>query len=109
AQQTLAADVTTYLQTLGQVWTSVTSVADLIQTDDLFEFARPQAVPALPDLEHLGPLPCCHPGAAPLAAGAAAPGGAGGAIPVPVSLPAPDPIQRAIPNAPAVPTGSQGG
>ena len=41
AQQTLAADVTTYLQTLGQVWTSVTSVADLIQTDDLFEFARP--------------------------------------------------------------------
>ncbi len=61
AQQTLAADVTTYLQTLGQVWTSVTSVADLIQTDDLFEYARPQAVPALPDLEQLPPLPCCHP------------------------------------------------
>ena len=53
AQQTLAANVTTYLQTLGQVWTSVTSVADLIQTDDLFEFARPQAVPPLPDLEQL--------------------------------------------------------
>ena len=53
AQQTLAANVTTYLQTLGQVWTSVTSVADLIQTDDLFEFARPEAVPPLPDLEQL--------------------------------------------------------
>ena len=66
AQQTLASNVTTYLQTLGQVWTSVTSVADLIQTDDLFEFARPEAVPPLPDLEQLAPLPCCHPCAAPL-------------------------------------------
>ncbi len=55
AQQTLAANVTTYLQTLGQVWTAVTSVADLIQTDDLFEFARPQAVPPLPELESLTP------------------------------------------------------
>jgi cobalt-zinc-cadmium efflux system outer membrane protein len=61
AQQTLAANVTSYLQTLAQVWTSVTSVADLIQTDDLFEFARPQAVPPLPDLEQLMPLPCYHP------------------------------------------------
>ena len=68
AQQTLAPNVTTYLQTLGQVWTSVTSVADLIQTDDLFEFARPEAVPPLPDLEPLAPLPCCHPCAAPLGA-----------------------------------------
>lgn len=64
AQQTLAANVTTYLTTLGQVWTSVTSVADLIQTDDLFEFARPEAVPPLPDLESLEALPCCHPYAA---------------------------------------------
>ena len=53
AQQTLYSNVVTYLTTLGQVWTSVTSVADLIQTDDLFEFARPEAVPPLPDLEHL--------------------------------------------------------
>ena len=52
AQQTLASNVTTYLQTLSQVWTAVTSVADLIQTDDLFEFARPEAVPPLPELEH---------------------------------------------------------
>jgi len=109
AQQTLAADVTTYLQTLGQVWTSVTSVADLIQTDDLFEFARPQAVPALPDLEHLVPLPCCHPDASPLGAGAAAPIVPSGVIPAPESLPAIDPVQRPIPNAPAVSTGNQGG
>ena len=61
AQQTLAASVTTYLTTLGQVWTSVTAVADLIQTDDLFQFARPYAVPPLPGLEQSPPLPCCHP------------------------------------------------
>lgn len=65
AQQTLAANVTTYLQTLGQVWSSVTSVADLIQTDDLFQFARPEAVPPLLDLDRLPALPCCHPAAPP--------------------------------------------
>ena len=106
AQQTLAADVTTYLQTLGQVWSSVTSVADLIQTDDLFEYARPQAVPALPDLEQLPPLPCCHPCAPPLGAGVIAP--AGSAAAAAESLPSPEPVQRPIPNAPAVPAGSQG-
>jgi cobalt-zinc-cadmium efflux system outer membrane protein len=61
AQQTLYSNVITYLSTLGQVWSSVTSVADLIQTDDLFQFARPQAVPPLPDLDQLAALPCCHP------------------------------------------------
>lgn len=61
AQQTLAANVTTYLQTLGQVWTSVVAVADLIQTDDLFACARPETVPPLPDLSALPGWPCCHP------------------------------------------------
>jgi cobalt-zinc-cadmium efflux system outer membrane protein len=101
AQQTLYTDVTTYLQTLGQMWTSVTSVADLIQTDDLFQFARPQAVPPLPDLEQLPALPCCHPCAAPPEGGP------------PVRLPAPaagpERIQAPAPNAPAAPTGGQGG
>ena len=41
AQQTLATDVTTYLGILGQMWTSVVSVADLPQTDDLFQYAEP--------------------------------------------------------------------
>ncbi len=94
AQQTLAANVTTYLQTLGQVWAAVTSVADLIQTDDLFEFARPGAVPPLPDLTPLPPLPCCHPCAAPAAAGIA---------------PQPGPVQGPPANGPSLPPGSQRG
>jgi outer membrane protein, heavy metal efflux system len=64
AQQTLATSVTTYLSILGTLWTSVVSVADLLQTDDLFQLAEPRDVPGLPDLEHLTPWPCCHPGVA---------------------------------------------
>jgi cobalt-zinc-cadmium efflux system outer membrane protein len=63
AQQTLATDVGTYLTILGQLWTSVVSVADLLQTDDLFQLAQPREVPLLPDLDHLAPWPCCHVGA----------------------------------------------
>ena len=110
AQQTLASNVTTYLQTLGQVWTSVTSVADLIQTDDLFEFARPEAVPPLPDLEQLAPLPCCHP--------CAAPPGCWSQRCCPQlmvrsrhlsSSRCLNPVRVPLPNGPAAPTGSQGG
>jgi cobalt-zinc-cadmium efflux system outer membrane protein len=64
AQQALAGSVTTYLGVLGSLWTSVVSVADLLQTDDLFQLAEPRDVPGLPDLEHLTPWPCCHPGVA---------------------------------------------
>jgi cobalt-zinc-cadmium efflux system outer membrane protein len=60
AQQTLATNVGTYLTILGQLWTSVVSVADLLQTDDLFQMAQPREVPALPDLDHLPDWPCCH-------------------------------------------------
>ncbi len=110
AQQTLAANVTTYLQTLGQVWSSVTSVADVIQTDDLFEFARPEAVPPLPDLGQLTPpLPCCHPCAGPFGAGGIAPANPGGAAPPLAPVPAIEPVPRPIPSAPAAPTGNQGG
>ncbi len=76
AQQTLAASVTQYLTILGQVWTSVMSVADLLQTDDLFQLAEVRQVPALPDLERLPPLPCCHPAAGSGAAPACAPAAA---------------------------------
>jgi cobalt-zinc-cadmium efflux system outer membrane protein len=62
AQQTLAADVSSYLTILGQLWTAVVSVADLLQTDDLFQLAQPREVPALPDLEQLAAWPCCHVG-----------------------------------------------
>lgn len=64
AQQTLAGSVSTYLGVLGSLWSSVVSVADLLQTDDLFQLAEPREIPGLPDLEHLTPWPCCHPGVA---------------------------------------------
>jgi cobalt-zinc-cadmium efflux system outer membrane protein len=63
AQQTLSGFVNTYLGVLSTLWTSAVSVADLLQTDDLFQLAQPQAVPALPDLGVLFPFPCCHPSA----------------------------------------------
>jgi hypothetical protein len=60
AQQTLVTNVQAYLTILGQIWTSVISVADLLQTDDLFQLSQPRAVPPLPDLEDLPPLACNH-------------------------------------------------
>ena len=69
AQQNLATSVTSYLAILGQLWTSTVTVADLLQTDDLFQLAEPHELPPLPDLEHLPPLPCRHP-CAPDAGGA---------------------------------------
>jgi cobalt-zinc-cadmium efflux system outer membrane protein len=60
AQQTLATDVSNYLSILGSLWTSVVSVADLLQTDDLFQLGQQRAVPALPNLEPLPHWPCCH-------------------------------------------------
>jgi cobalt-zinc-cadmium efflux system outer membrane protein len=63
AQQALAGFVTTYVGVLNTLWTSAVNVADLLQTDDLFALAQPQAVPSLPDLGTLLPFPCCHPSA----------------------------------------------
>jgi cobalt-zinc-cadmium efflux system outer membrane protein len=60
AQQALSANVTSYLTMLGQLWTSVVNVADLLQTDDLFQLAKPHEVPPLPDLESLPRWPCVH-------------------------------------------------
>ena len=40
-QQNLATSVTSYLTLLGQLWTSTVTVADLLQTDDLFQLAEP--------------------------------------------------------------------
>jgi cobalt-zinc-cadmium efflux system outer membrane protein len=61
AQQTLTADVTAYLGILGSLWTSVVSVADFLQTDDLFQLSKPMELPRLPDLESLQAWPCPHP------------------------------------------------
>ena len=61
AQQNLSTSVTTYLGILGSLWSSVVSVADLMDTEDLFQMAEEKELPPLPDLEHLPPLPCSHP------------------------------------------------
>jgi cobalt-zinc-cadmium efflux system outer membrane protein len=60
AQQTLSASVTQYLTVLGQVWSSVVSVADFLQTDDLFQLAEPREMAPVPDLDQIEPWPCCH-------------------------------------------------
>jgi cobalt-zinc-cadmium efflux system outer membrane protein len=64
AQQTLASNVATYLANLAQMWSAVVSVADLLQTDDLFQLGKPHELPELPDLDHLPPWLCHHPCAA---------------------------------------------
>jgi cobalt-zinc-cadmium efflux system outer membrane protein len=64
AQQTLASNITAYIGVLGSLWTSVVSVADFLQTDDLFQLAEPRSLPEVPDLNQLLPLPCGHPGLA---------------------------------------------
>src|SRR5260370_11532308 len=65
AQQTLVGAIATYVTTLGQAWSSVVGVADLLQTNDLFQIGLepPQIHPldAEPDLHHLPILPCEHP------------------------------------------------
>ena len=49
AQQTLASDVSTYLATLSSLWTSVVSLADYLQTEDLFQTGKTLELPPLPD------------------------------------------------------------
>jgi cobalt-zinc-cadmium efflux system outer membrane protein len=83
AQQTLVTGVNTYLGLLGNLWSSVVSVADLLQTDDLFQTASPRGLSAVPDLDGLRPLPCCHP------VGQA---GAGAAVSPAVAPPPPAPV-----------------
>src|SRR5262249_55723430 len=53
--------VTSYVATLGALWTAVVDVANLLQTGDLFQLAPPECVGPVPDLAELLPLPCCHP------------------------------------------------
>jgi cobalt-zinc-cadmium efflux system outer membrane protein len=60
AQQALTSSVTTYLGILGTLWSSVVSVADPLQSDDLFQLAEVETLPPIPDLDHLLPLPCNH-------------------------------------------------
>jgi cobalt-zinc-cadmium efflux system outer membrane protein len=64
AQQNLAQSIATYVQTLGAMWQAVADVADLVQTDDLFQLGFAGACPEkvdVPDLANLPGLPCMHP------------------------------------------------
>jgi cobalt-zinc-cadmium efflux system outer membrane protein len=60
AQLALATGVSTYLGNLATLWTAVVSVADFLQTDDLFQVATPHELPELPDLGALRNWPCPH-------------------------------------------------
>jgi cobalt-zinc-cadmium efflux system outer membrane protein len=60
AQQMLATNVQTYLGILGSLWSGVVSVADLMQTDDLFQLAKPRELPELPALDNLPHWLCPH-------------------------------------------------
>jgi cobalt-zinc-cadmium efflux system outer membrane protein len=94
AQQTLATNVATYLSLLGTLWTSVVSVADLLQTDDLFQLATPKELPVLPDLDQHPRWLCPHGrlAATPLA-------GSGGGCPPPAAPPPGDATAPAMPAA----------
>jgi outer membrane protein, heavy metal efflux system len=57
AQQTLAGYIAGYVTALGLQWTAVNDVANLLQTDDLFQTGRKQEMAPVPDLKQLPP-PC---------------------------------------------------
>jgi cobalt-zinc-cadmium efflux system outer membrane protein len=61
AQQQLVTTISSYVTTLGALWTAVADMSTLLQTDDLFQVTETEHVPAVPDLDHLPGLPCCHP------------------------------------------------
>jgi cobalt-zinc-cadmium efflux system outer membrane protein len=87
AQAALAANVTNYLGILGQLWTAVVSVADLMQIDDLFQMAERRPLPELPALENLPQWACPRDGAA-MPSSPAVPG-VEKALPTPRPLPVP--------------------
>jgi cobalt-zinc-cadmium efflux system outer membrane protein len=113
AQQNLSSNVTAYLGVLGSLWTSLVGVADFLQTDDLFQLAKPRALPELPDFTHLSNWVCEHESGIPacLTHGArtgvpfAGPAGAGSPASAPGGGPtsAPPATPPASPSAPAAP------
>jgi cobalt-zinc-cadmium efflux system outer membrane protein len=50
AEQTLAGYIAAYVTALGSQWTAVNDVANLLQTDDLFQSGARQTVEPVPDL-----------------------------------------------------------
>jgi outer membrane protein, heavy metal efflux system len=60
AQAGLASTVQTYLGILNSLWTAVVSVADPLQTPDLFQLATPRELPELPNLDQMPAWLCPH-------------------------------------------------
>ena len=108
AQQTLVTNVATYLNILGQLWTSVTGVADYLETDNLFQVGQPMGLPALPDFENIPGWPCSHPCQGSTTGAPTTPGSTGIVTPAAAghTLPAPMPTSATTRNAvvPAVMT-----
>jgi len=67
AEQTLATYIAAYITALGQQWQAVVDVANLLQTDDLFQVAPREDVFPIPDLQPLPPPVIIKPPAAPCA------------------------------------------
>lgn len=65
AQNILSASVVQYIQVLGVMWISVVDIANLLQTDDLFQIAGEKVptewINSSEALEQLIKLPCKHP------------------------------------------------
>jgi cobalt-zinc-cadmium efflux system outer membrane protein len=70
AQQTLASYISGYVSALGLQWQAVVDIANLLQTEDLFQVRRTQDMAPVPDLERLVPPLLCPPGAAGLSSAA---------------------------------------
>jgi cobalt-zinc-cadmium efflux system outer membrane protein len=57
AQQLLGTYITNYITALGQQWLAVCDVANLLQTDDLFQVGPTKQTVPVPDLKQLAPRP----------------------------------------------------
>jgi cobalt-zinc-cadmium efflux system outer membrane protein len=115
AQQNLSSNITSYLAVLQNLWTSVVGVADYLQTDDLFQMARPRQLPELPDFSQPPQWPCehgtvadwCDHGAAVGTPAQAQPAPQGGTAETP-SLPEMRPAPADSPSAPPLPSAPTG-
>jgi len=61
SEQNLVSVIGPYIAVLGAQWQAVVDVANLLQTEDLFQTNGVYPVAPVPDLERLLKLPCCHP------------------------------------------------
>jgi outer membrane protein, heavy metal efflux system len=107
SEQNLVSVIGPYILALGAQWQAVVDVANLLQTEDLFQTNGVVPVAPVPNLEELLRLPCCHP-CSPLP-GSTVPGadhtwpaaGFQPAAPQPATEPAPKPAPQK--EAPMVP------